>query len=79
MYIPRDICGDDLPLIPYCFTQKGVFELDDAQCRMFVKERVVPPNRQNIGQIMRVVGMTYYNEFQLLEYVSGRCCMDDFI
>lgn len=43
-----------------------------------MKERVVPPDRQNIGTIMRDLHMKKYSEFPILEYTSGRCCMDDF-
>ena len=45
---------------------------------VFVKERVVPPERQNIGMILREAGMSYYSEFPLLVYTQGRCSMDDF-
>ena len=47
-------------------------------CSSDLRERVVPPDRQNIGMIMREVGMTYYSEFPLLVYTSGRCAMDEF-
>ena len=53
-------------------------ETDDRWARRFVRERVVPPDRQNIGMIMREVGMTYYSEFPLLVYTSERCAMDEF-
>ena len=53
-------------------------EIDDKWARRFVKERVVPPDRQNIGMIMRQLHMKKYSEFPILEYTSGRCCMDDF-
>lgn len=68
----------ELPAIPKVLMQKGVYEIDDKYARIFVKERVIPPERQNIGEIMRKVGITKYNEFALLEYCSGKSCMDDF-
>ena len=43
-----------------------------------MKERVVPPDRQNIGMVLRELGMGYYSEFPLLVYTSGRCAMDEF-
>lgn len=38
---------------------------------------MIPPDRQNIGEIMRKVGMQYYDEFPLLVYIGGRCCQDE--
>ena len=58
--------------------KQGIREIDDKWARRFVKERVVPPDRQNIGMIMRQLHMKKYSEFPILEYTSGRCCMDDF-
>lgn len=78
IHVPRDTPENHLPAILSLLAKKGVRELDDYWSRKFVKERVVPIDRQNIGEIMRHVGMKKYNEFQLLEYTSGRCCMDDF-
>ncbi len=76
--IPLSVNPDDLPAIPGILARKGIREIDDRWARRFVRERVVPPDRQNIGMIMREVGMTYYSEFPLLVYTSGRCAMDEF-
>lgn len=43
-----------------------------------MKERVIPPERQNIESILRTIGAPYYTEFAILEYYGGRCCMDEF-
>ncbi len=76
--IPSSVNPDDLPAILGILARKGVREIEDRWARCFVKERVVPPDRQNIGMIMREVGMKYYSEFPLLVYTSGRCSMDEF-
>ncbi|MDE5778450.1 MAG: hypothetical protein K2I10_08125 [Lachnospiraceae bacterium] len=76
--IPDSINPDDLPAIPGILAREGIREIEDKWARRFVKERVVPSDRQNIGMILREVGMDYYSEFPLLIYTSGRCCMDDF-
>ena len=67
-----------MPAILSLLAKQGIRELDDKWARRFVKERVVPPDRQNIGMIMRQLHMKKYSEFPILEYTSGRCCMDDF-
>ncbi|MDE7477936.1 MAG: hypothetical protein K2M91_08295 [Lachnospiraceae bacterium] len=76
--IPESVNPDDLPAILGILARKGIREIDDKWARIFVKERVVPPERQNIGMILREVGMRYYSEFPLLVYTSGRCSMDEF-
>ena len=76
--IPKETPVMHLPAILSLLAQTGRYELDDEWSRKFVKERVVPFERQNIGEIMREVGMVKYDEFPLLVYTSGRCCMDDF-
>ena len=78
IFIPESIHPDDLPAILGLFARKGIREIEDKWARRFVKERVVPSDRQNIGMILREVGMSYYDEFPLLVYTRGRCCMDDF-
>lgn len=78
IFVPESVNPDDLPAIPACLVSKGIREIEDKWARRFVKERVVPPDRQNIGMILRDVGMQYYDEFPLLVYTSGRCCMDEF-
>ena len=76
--IPFTVDPDHLRAIPGILARKGIREIDDKWSRLFVKERVVPPERQNIGMILREAGMSYYSEFPLLVYTQGRCSMDDF-
>ena len=78
VHIPEAVDCNDLPAILSLLAKQGIRELDDKWARRFVKERVVPPDRQNIGMIMRQLHMKKYSEFPILEYTSGRCCMDDF-
>lgn len=78
VHIPDAVDYKDLPAILSLLAKQGIRELDDKWARRFVKERVVPPERQNIGMIMRQLNMKKYSEFPILEYTSGRCCMDDF-
>lgn len=45
---------------------------------MWVRQRIVPPDRQNIGQILKANGLEEYDEFSLLMFGSGRCAQDDY-
>ena len=78
VHIPESVDSNALPAILSLLAKQGIREIDDKWARRFVKERVVPSDRQNIGMIMRQLGMKKYSEFPILEYTSGRCCMDDF-
>lgn len=66
-----------LPLILHILAEKGVYDVTGEWALRFVRDRIVPPDRQNIGQILRQVGIPYYDEYPLLIYSSGRCCQDD--
>lgn len=76
--IYRDHDINDMPAILALSAQQGDYDLDEKRSLMFVKARVVPPDRQNIGQILREIGAKYYSEFAILDYTSGRCCRDNF-
>ena len=78
VHIPKEVPGNQLPAILSLLAKQGMREIDDKWARRFVKERVIPADRQNIGMIMRQLNMKKYSEFPILEYTSGRCCMDDF-
>lgn len=78
IHIPQEVPCNDLPAILSLLAKQGIREIDDKWARRFVKERVVPPDRQNIGMIMRELHMKKYSEFPILEFTCGRCCMDDF-
>ena len=52
--------------------------MEDTWARRFVREWFMPPDRQDIGMILRETGMGYYSRFLLLVYTSGRCAMDEF-
>lgn len=77
--IPDDIDPNNLPAIPRLLFDKGMRHIDDYWARRFVKERIAPPERQNIGSIMRIVGIKEYDEFEILIYCDGRSSQDDFI
>ena len=44
----------------------------------WVRSRIVPIDRQNLGDILKNNGLEYYDEFSLLEKCKGRCEQDDF-
>ena len=75
--IPDNADPWDTPLILASFVKKGETTLDDHWSRLWVRQRIVPPDRQNIGMILKDNGLSEYDEFKLLMISRGRCAQDD--
>lgn len=43
-----------------------------------MQQRIVPPDRQNLGQILKENNLESYNEFELLTMAKGRCSQDNY-
>lgn len=69
---------ESLPVILMISMQQGNSELDDSVCRLFIRDRVIPANRQNIGDILRKMNVPCYNEAYIFKYIP-RSCMDDYL
>ena len=67
----------DLPLLLSSLADRGEYSIDSTWSRRFVQRRIVPQDRQNIGQILRDNGLKEYDEFSLLMLTMGRCEQDD--
>lgn len=46
--------------------------------KIWVEQRIVPPDRQNIGEILRDNHLKEYDEYALLMLAMGRCAQDDY-
>ena len=67
--------------VPFAFLssfKKSEMTLNPAKSLRWVKERIIPSDRQNISQILRDNGLKTYDEFELLRLGQGRCAQDDF-
>ncbi len=67
----------DMPLLLSSFADRCEYSIDSNWSRRFVQQRIVPQDRQNIGQILRDNGLKEYDEFSLLMLTMGRCEQDD--
>ena len=66
-----------VPLILSSFAERGAWEVGHDWAFSWVRSRVVPESRQNLGEVLRVNGLDEYDEFALLEMTGGRCAQDD--
>ena len=56
---------------------RGDYTIGSSLSRVFVRQRIVPQDRQNISRILRDNGLKSYDEFSLLMLAMGRCEQDD--
>ena len=68
----------ETPLLLSSFVKKGERSVNSYWSRVWVQQRIVPPDRQNISQILRDNGLKSYDEYAMLMLASGRCEQDDY-
>lgn len=71
-----DIEHSILPLMLRTIVESNNNPLTGNLAKQWIQARVEPPDRANISDILRCVGITYYDTFQLLLYHNGRACYD---
>ena len=72
-----DIAKENPPALVRCYIEAGYWELKNDFAMMWVTDRIIPKDRQNIDSILRENGLTFYREIDMLELCSGRCTHDD--
>jgi len=75
--INRERTWEDTPLSLALYIRQGRYSLDERQSLDWVRDRVVPPNRQNINQILQSLGIPEYDEFAILQHSKGVCPHDN--
>lgn len=75
--IPDEITDWELPFILEHFVRNGKRTVGSYWSREFIRNRIVPPDRQNLGMILRDNKLSEYDEFKLFILADGRCAQDD--
>ena len=75
--LPPDADPWELPFILHEFASRGKLSVDAFWSKRWVQSRLVPPERQNLGEVLRENGLDRYSEFGLLELTGGRCSQDE--
>lgn len=77
-----EICSDvdenQVPMMFTLFMKKNIYTLDSHWSKKWVCSRIIPPDRQNLGQILKENNMKHYDEYTLLMKSKGICSHDDF-
>lgn len=68
----------ETPLLLDSFVKRGEKSVNSYWSKIWVQQRIIPTDRQNLGAILRDNGLKEYDEFDLLMLAMGRCAQDDF-
>lgn len=75
--IPEQTSEWEVPLLLSSFVKRKKYTVDAYWSKKWVQMRIIPPDRQNLGGILRENGLEEYDEFELLFILEGRCAQDD--
>ena len=76
--VPNEIDTWEAPLLVSSFVSRGERTLNAHWSKLWVQQRIIPQDRQNLGLILKENGLQEYDEFSLLMLAKGRCAQDDY-
>ena len=76
--LPENADPWETPLLLSSFLKRGETTINAYWSKAWVHQRIIPSDRQNLGQILKENGMNAYDEFRLLMLADGRCAQDDY-
>lgn len=76
--LPENADPWETPLLLDSFVKKGEHTINAYWSKLWVQQRIVPPDRQNIGLVLKDNGLDCYDEYELLLLADGRCAQDDY-
>jgi len=75
-----ELCDDldewEAPLLFQRLVQQDIYTVSKEESLLWVKERVIPSGRQNIGMVLKNHRLKSYSEMALLALSKGRCSQD---
>ncbi len=66
------------PILLSSFADRNEKTINSYWSKIWVQQRIIPTDRQNLGQILRDNGLSCYDEYELLLLANGRCAQDDY-
>ena len=73
----EDVTEWEMPLLLSSFSRRGVYSVGHKWSAEWVALRIVPPERQNLGMILKEHHLEEYDPHALLVIADGRCAQDD--
>lgn len=74
--LPEDADPWETPLLLDAFVKQKEPTVNSYWSKIWVQQRIVPTDRQNIGEILRDNHLDEYDGFELLMLAMGRCAAD---
>ena len=65
------------PLLFTAYVKRGILTIPRDMSLAWVRERVIPSNRQNINMILKTHRLKEYDEVKFLEISEGKCSQDN--
>ena len=70
---------DDVPAFFIPFLEKGERLIGGDLALRWLRERIVPSGRQNLGEVLKAAGLNEYDEIELLRVGKGKSSHDSFL
>ena len=68
----------EIPLLLDSFAKQNENSINSYWSKVWVQQRIIPTDRQNIGEILRDNRLEEYDEYELLMLAMGRCAQDHY-
>lgn len=66
------------PFVLSSFAKRNIKTVDFRWSKIWVEQRIVPSDRQNLAQILKDNQLDNYDVFELLMLTNGRCAQDNY-
>lgn len=76
--LPQGADPWESPLLLDSFVKRNETTVNSYWSKLWVQQRIIPTDRQNIGEILRDNQLEEYDEYELLMLAMGRCAQDDY-
>ncbi|HBA49567.1 MAG TPA: hypothetical protein DCZ91_17585 [Lachnospiraceae bacterium] len=76
--LPEDADKWETPLLLSSFAERGIRTVGAYYSMLWVRQRIIPTDRQNLGQILKENGLEEYDEHTFLVLAEGRCAQDSY-
>lgn len=76
--LEKNINPQKLPIVLDIFYGRKIYSINDYYSKLWLKDRVVPIDRQNIGDLLKDAKLKEYDLFKLLILNNGRCSNDEY-
>ena len=78
MELPQGVDPWEMPLLLDSFVKQNETSVNSYWSKMWVQQRIIPAERQNIVEILRDNHLEEYDEYELLMLAMGRCAQDEY-